>query len=200
MTHGIHHGTRNQPYNRLRAFFSPARHGERGVTTIEFALIAPVFLYLLFGIIEVSLLLFTSSVVEGGAQTAARKIRTGAAQLSGDTEGTFTTELCSAISSMYDCNDVSVNVSTFSTFSGVSIPDVKINGNGDLVYEDGDGNDDNDMLFATEFTPGGASEISVVHVIYSWEFYTPLIGALMSDNGTSISLSTTVVFRNEPYE
>ncbi|MCW8915936.1 MAG: pilus assembly protein [Magnetovibrio sp.] len=199
MTNQLNTDSKSSKRNWFRDFFRDKRRGTQGVVALEFALIAPVFLYLLMGILEVSILLFVNSVVDGAAQSAARKIRTGEAQQSGDTETAFRTELCASITSIYDCNDIELDVSTHSTFSSVSIPDVKVNGNGDLVYVDGDSDDSNDVLYVASVTAGGASEISVVHVIYSWDFATPMIGELVGD-GSSISLFTTVVFRNEPYE
>jgi Flp pilus assembly protein TadG len=186
----------------LKKIFSKDLKARQGVVAVELALIAPVFLYFLMGIIEVSLLLFGSTVVDGAAQSAARTIRTGSAQLSGDTLSAFNTELCSSLGGIYDCDDITLDVRTFDTFSAVTIPVLRINGNGDLVYDDEDDpiNDDNDVEFEAEFTPGGASEINVVRVIYSWAFFTPFIGDVLADDGNSKYLSTTVVFRNEPYE
>lgn len=172
------------------------------MTAVETALIMPVFLYFLIGILEVSLLFFTTTVVDGAIQDSARKILTGQAQLSGDTLTTFQTELCSSLLGVYDCDDMTYDVKTFTSFSTVTIADVRVNGNGDVVYDDGDDpvNDDNDVLYTTEFTPGGSGEITVVRVTYSWNFFTPLIGGLLGDSGNSKFLSSTTVFRNEPYE
>ncbi len=187
---------------KFRKLFSKEPSANRGIVAVEFALIAPAFLYLLMGILEVSLMLFASTVIDGGAQSAARTIRTGAAQLSGNTLSYFNTELCSSISGIYDCNDITLDVRTFSSFSTITIPILRINGYGNLVYDDEDDpiDDDNDVLFVPEFTPGGAGDINVVRVTYSWEFFTPFIGDLLADDGNAKYLSTTVVFRIEPYE
>ncbi|MEG3617951.1 TadE/TadG family type IV pilus assembly protein [Magnetovibrio sp. PR-2] len=184
----------------MRRFLSSKRRGSSGAVALEYALIAPVFLYLLFGILEVSSVLFTAAVVDGAAQSAARLIRTGAAQTSGDSEGAFLTEMCDSLTNVYSCDDITTDVTTFASFSAVSIPAIKINGNGDLVYDDGDNDDDNDVLYTASYTPGGAGDISVVRVIYTWDFVTPLIGELMGGADSQMSLYTTVVFRNEPYE
>ena len=93
-----------------------------------------------------------------------------------------------------------MDVKTFATFSTATIADLIVNGNGDLVYDDGDDDDSNDVLYVTEFSAGGAGEITVVRAIYYWDFTTPFIGNMLAENGTSKYLSTTVVFRNEPYE
>ncbi len=172
--------------------FSNGRRGRRGVVAVEFALILPVFLYLLIGILEVSLLLFTTTVVDGAVQDAARRIRTGQAQLSGDTFADFQNALCSSIVT-YDCDDMALDVKTFSSFSTVTSPSLGLNEDGDVVDENGD-------AYNVEFTPGGAGDINVVRVIYSWTFFTPLIGELLGDSENVKLLTSTAVFRNEPYE
>ncbi|NQW02349.1 MAG: pilus assembly protein [Rhodospirillales bacterium] len=181
------------------SLFSRERRANQGIVAVEFALIAPVFLYLLMGILEVSIMFLATTVVDGATYAAARKIRTGEAQLSGDATTTFQTELCAELVGVYNCDDITLDVRTFSSFSTVTIPDIKINGDGDLVFDDGDDDDTNDVLYVTEFTTGGSGDIVVARVIYSWEFATPFIGVLFADNGTAKFLSTTAVFRSEPY-
>jgi len=183
----------------LVSLFSRERRANQGIVAVEFALIAPVFLYLLMGILEVSIMFLATTVVDGATYAAARKIRTGEAQLSGDATTTFQTELCAELVGVYNCDDITLDVRTFSSFSTVTIPDIKINGDGDLVFDDGDDDDTNDVLYVTEFTTGGSGDIVVARVIYSWEFATPFIGVLFADNGTAKFLSTTAVFRSEPY-
>lgn len=171
----------------------------RGVTAVEFGLVAPVFLYFLIGIFEVATMMFGIALVETATQDAARRLLTGQAQQSADPAVTFRTELCNTLIVIYDCNDIILDVRTYGDFASVVIPDVRINGNGDLVIDDGDNDDSNDVLYVAAFTPGGASEITVVKAIYTWSFATPFIGRFMTDNGSSKNLSTTAVFRNEPY-
>ncbi|MBT8002723.1 MAG: pilus assembly protein [Rhodospirillales bacterium] len=167
----------------------------QGVTAVEFALIMPVYLYLMIGILEMSLLFFTTTVVDGEVEDASRKIRTGQAELSGDAFTTFRDELCDSLLNVYDCNDLTFDVKTFESFSTVSIPVLHLNDEGVLV-------DETDTPYVTTFSPGGSGDISVVRVIYSWSFFTPLIGALMADDNSSNSklLTSTAVFRNEPFE
>lgn len=165
----------------------------RGATAIELAFILPVFMYLLTGIVEMAMLFYTTTVVDGAVTDAGRQIRTGQAQLSGNTLTTFQTQLCNSLGSVYDCNSMTFNVQTFASFATVSMPAVKLDADGNLV--DSDGNP-----IVLPFNAGGAGEITVVRVIYSWEFFTPLIGALMGGSNNTKLLSSTTVFRNEPYE
>ncbi len=176
-------GARPNTAERHGAFLSFMRN-DSGVTAIEFALIAPVFLYLLMGILELSLMFFATIIVDGAVLDAGRRIRTGQAQTSGDTLGYFTTEVCDHMYGVYSCSDITFDVRTFSDFASVSVP-IEVDDDGEYV---------------TEFSAGSSGEITAVRAIYAWNFFTPLIGAFFGeDGGNSRTLTMTTVFRNEAY-
>lgn len=178
---------------KLRAFLFRFGLDERGVTAVEFAFVGPVFLLFLLGTIEVALLFSASIVTEGAVIDAARAVRTGQAQNSGDPIGTFRTRLCDALVVLVDCNDTIFDVQTFNNFGAISLG-VSLNADGDPV-------DENDNVISETFSPGGPSDIVMVRVIYTWDFFTPFIGHLFptSANNSVLQVSTTV-FRSEPYE
>ena len=64
-----------------------------GVAAVEFALIAAPFFMLLFAILEVAMIFFSSLVLENGVINAARTIRTGEFQKTGGGIHEFKTEL-----------------------------------------------------------------------------------------------------------
>jgi Flp pilus assembly protein TadG len=180
------------PPGRLIGQFLYGQRGRQGATALEFALVGPLFMYLLAGIVEVSLMFFTTTVMDGAVQDAARKIRTGQAQLSGDALTVFQDELCDSLYT-YDCDDVILDVKSYDSVSSVVISSIELNADGDLV-------DENSDPFNTQFTAGGSGEITVARVIYTWDFITPLIGELLGDVGGIKLLTSTAVFRNEPFE
>ncbi len=180
------------PPGRLIGQFFYGQRGRQGATALEFALVGPIFMYLLAGILEVSLMFFTTTVMDGAVQDAARKIRTGQAQLSGDALDVFQEELCGSLFT-YDCDDVILDVNTFDSFADVDLAPIELNADGVVVDED-------DEPFDAEFSAGGSGEITVVRVIYTWDFVTPLIGELIGDVGSTKLLTSTAVFRNEPFE
>ena len=53
------------------------RRDERGVTAIEFGMVATPFIALLFAIVETALTLWTTQVLDTGVTNAARRIYTG---------------------------------------------------------------------------------------------------------------------------
>lgn len=168
----------------LRPAFGPVLRDERGAAMIEFALVAPPFVLLLVGTLEVSLMFFTDAVIEGAAKEAARQIRTGNVQNSADPETAFRTKLCDELFGVIDCSKVVFNVQTFANFGAVSMP-VEIDEDGKVVN--------------TGFVPGGASAVTVVRAMYRWQFFTPLIDQAMPTGFGGHMLVSTVAFQNEPY-
>lgn len=157
---------------------------EEGNALIEFAFVAPPFFLLLVGTLEVSVMFFTGTVIEGATKEAARQIRTGQIQGTADPLVAFQDLLCDSLFGIIDCTKVSFNVQTFSNFSAVSMP-IEIDEDGEIVN--------------TGFAPGGSSAVTVVRSIYRWEFMTPLIDQVMPASLGGHLLISTVAFQNEPY-
>lgn len=159
-------------------------HDTHGVAAIEFAFVAPPFLLLVMGIVEFSIMFFTSSVIEGATKEAARQIRTGKVQSAADPEADFRARLCDALSGIIDCNQVVFHVQTFSDFQTVSMP-LEVDEDGEVV--------------ATTFSPGDSSAVTVVRAVYRWEFTTPLIAHLVPAGLGGQMIVSTAAFQNEPY-
>jgi Flp pilus assembly protein TadG len=167
-----------------RSTFGPLLRDERGSALIEFALVGPPFILLMIGILEISMMFFTSSVIEGATKEAARQIRTGQIQGSADPLAAFQTELCGALLGVIDCQKVVFNVQTFSSFSTVSMP-VELDEDGEIVN--------------VGFTPGSSGAVTVVRSMYRWQFITPLISNAIPAGLGGHMLVSTVAFQNEPY-
>lgn len=178
------HARLSAAWRRPRRSTGPLLGDERGSALIEFAFVAPPFLLLLVGILEVSVMFFTSTVIEGATKEAARQIRTGQIQESADPLVAFRDQLCDSLLGVIDCTKVKFDVQTFSSFSDVSMS----------LEIDEDGEIEN-----TIFSPGGSSAVTVVRAIYRWEFMTPLIDKVMPASVGGHLLISTVAFQNEPY-
>ena len=178
-----------RPLRRLcaaaRRAFGALWRDQSGNALVEFALVAPPFMLLLAGILEISVMFFASSVIEGATKEAARQIRTGQVQESGDPLATFQTELCSSLANIIDCTKVHFNVQTFSSFGNVSMP-IEVDEDGEIVN--------------TGFLPGGSSAVTVVRSMYRWEFVTPLISEVIPAGLGGHLIVSTVAFQNEPYD
>ena len=157
------------------------RHGG---AAIEFALVTPPFLLLMVGMLEVSVMFFTGSVIEGATKEAARAIRTGQVQESADPLVAFQTEVCDALYNVIDCSRLVLNVQTFASFGDVAMT-IDVDDEGEIIN--------------TGFAPGGSSAVTVVRAVYRWKFTTPLMDELIATTPAGNLLVSTVAFQNEPY-
>lgn len=156
-----------------------------GVAAIEAALIMPPFLIMCFGVIEVALLYFVATALEGQVALASRQIRTGAVQESGDPVGEFQKLLCQG-TTFIKCDDLIFDVRNFGSFGEINYPDYF---------------DENNQPNGNEFLPGGAGDIVLVRVAYKWEITTPFLNVYLGDGGgTTKLLHSAAVFKTEPYE
>lgn len=152
---------------------------QRGIASLEMALVAgPMFLSLM-AVIEIGYTQLLSTMLDIGVDEAARQIRTGQVQQSGNPMGTFNSILCGRVSRVMNCSDLVVDARNYSQFSG--LPDSSIPEQG-----------------STSFQTGNAGDIIVVRVAYPWSFKTPMLASAMS--GWASNIVSSFVFRNEPYE
>jgi len=169
----------------IKKLYRQIKSDEKGIALLEFALVAPIFFMLILGIIEISIMTFVSAAFDDAGRSASRLIRIGEVQQSANAETTFRTALCTGLPAIINCNDISIDVRTFDDFATVTTG----------IQLDNEGNPIN-----TAFTPGGSSTVNIVRLSYRWEFFTPLIGNLLSDNNTnSVLLSSLTVQLTEPY-
>jgi len=170
----------------------------RGSAAVEFALVAPVFFALLFAIIETAIMFFASQVLETVTQSSARSILTGQAQTGGVTacqasgaaasctQTTFKAYVCTQIPALFDCNSLYVDVSSYSSFTTVTLP----------THIDASGNFDPTM----GYSPGGSGDIVVVRLFYQWPLFVTGLGFNISNlTGHKRLLVATAAFKNEPY-
>jgi Flp pilus assembly protein TadG len=163
---------------------------ERGSILIEFALVGPFFLMLMLGIIELGIMLFAQTVLDGAARAAGRAIRTGQVQAAANPQLAFQNALCAGLGTIIPCGSVVYDVQTFGTFAAVAPP--KNNGSGQFV--DNSGNP-----ITAQFVPGSTGSIVMVRVIYQRQFISGYARQYLGYQSSNAQvLSSTVVFQNEP--
>ena len=156
-------------------------------TTVEFGLLAALFVALIFAILQTAILFFAGQTLETAAATAARLILTGQAQTQGWTAAQFKSHVCTVITGLFNCQSgVYVNVETYSTFAAVGLGMPISNG---TFQSSGLG-----------YNPGGPGDIVVVRLYYKYPVYVDLFGFSLSNlTGGYNLLAATAVFKNEPY-
>jgi Flp pilus assembly protein TadG len=145
-----------------RAFASFAGD-HSGVTIIEFALIAPVFMLLIAGIFEVGMIYFRTAQLQSVADNAARQLRLSKIS-STMTVGQFKdTYVCSTppgpgtLGSMFNCSWVAISVISAADWTGIN--DINVNPQGIAVGGNSSAN-------LAKLASVGAGQIGMLVVTY----------------------------------
>lgn len=167
---------------------------ERGSAAVEFALVAPLFLALLFSILEAGWYFFVRSAVEQAGASASRLIRTGQAQ-DGVTRDQFFDKVCRVVDVFGDCNDtLTIDVSRFASFQALAA-DLS-----DPVCRD----KDDPTIEGAQFDEddyGAQREIVRVRICFLYTPINPALGLNLAQSEDGRRKITSVsIFRNEPFE
>lgn len=162
---------------------------QRGVTAIEFAMVAPPFFALMLAIFEVGIMLFSEYVIENGVGNAARMIRTGEVQTQPMNATEFKALVCGNLADYLDCaTRLHVDVRAFADFDAVVLP-APLTAEGELSPD----------VTSDMFDPGDPYEVVVVRVYYAWSLFAPGITLMSNMADSQRLLAAGAAFRNEPY-
>jgi Flp pilus assembly protein TadG len=164
---------------------------DSGVAALEFCLVAAPFFTILFGIMEIGLMFFSATLLEGGVGDASRLVRTGQIQAASDPVAMFRARLCESLI-MVPCDQLIIEVREFSTFAAAGEDRPTYRSASDQNGQEGD-------LAARNMQFGEAGSVMISRVQYRYSFVTP-VGMLVSGSPeNSVLLLSTAVFKNEPY-
>lgn len=183
---------------RFKAVSALARLAHRfsrrddGAVAVEFALVFVPFIVLLLAIIQTAFVFFATETLETATADSARLIMTGQAQNAGWSQANFKDQVCSRIYGLFDCNQLYVDVQTYSSFSQMTAPLPPLDAQGQ---------------YQTVFEPGTAGSIVLVRLIYQLPVYSlnlPFFDSSINFNiaNTGINhrvLVATAAFCNEPF-
>jgi Flp pilus assembly protein TadG len=164
------------------------RRNRNGAAAIEFAIVAPIFLALLFAILETALMFFANQVLETMTANSARMILTGQAQNAGYLKADFHAYVCSQIPALFTCANIFVDVQSYSTFSSITFSNQI------------DGTTGNFISNNLNYLPGQPGNIVVVRVFYPWQLFVTGLGYNIANLANNQRLLVaTAAFVNEPY-
>lgn len=182
--------------------FSRLRRSDRGATAIEFAIIAPVMILMLMGLMEICYESYLSSVLNGAIRKAGRDAGIQNGQLNWSTidQGVMT-----------QVQSVSRNATlkssihqSYSSFSQVRVPEPFVDSNGNGKYDaasdcftDINGNAIWDADQGTGGQQGGASDVNVYTLTIQFPRLFP-IGAWTGLPALATMRAQTIL-RNQPY-
>ncbi|MGI4958553.1 MAG: TadE/TadG family type IV pilus assembly protein [Janthinobacterium lividum] len=146
----------------------------RGTTALEFALVGPLLLMLVFIIMENGLMLFAQAVLDNATVMAARQIQIGSVT----TSNAFRSAVCSNMSTFFDCTKLHFYVASSSTgFPSALIPSTS------------------GTFASTSFSTGSGGNYVLAEVAYNRAFVSPWVINL---GGPSWILLSTQAVQNEP--
>jgi Flp pilus assembly protein TadG len=159
----------------------------RGVSMLEFALIAMPLFILIFGILEVGLIFWGTYELDNATLSAARMIRTGQAQTGGLTQQAMVSQICNSLFILPNCtSSLQLYVQNFSDFTAVTAPN-PLNAQGNLQT-------------SFPYQPGGPATVNLVTAFYEWplvSFSSLLLLSNLADGNRL--LQSSAVFKTEPY-
>ncbi len=176
----------------------------RGTAAIEFAFAIPALLLVTAGVIEVAMVLFATTLAEGGLREAARYGITGQAPGGGTREEQILQIVQDHTHGLIDASDATLDVWTYPGFNDVQEQEDYTDGNSNGAYDSGEAFEDanaNSTWDAGNGTegPGGAGQVVVYTLEFEWDFMTPVFEVFGGPNGT-LELSASIAVQNEPYE
>ena len=185
--------------SRLKALWAC----KRGSAFLEFAFALPIVIIVLAGTLELGLVLFADSLLEGAVRDTSRLGITGYAPSSESRDQMILNALKSDTLGLIDINKAIITHKVYDSFAdiGKAEPYDDTNGNGSYdvgePYTDVNGNGqwDSDMGVAGL---GGSGDIVLYTVTYDWTTWTHLIDPLFGKDG-AIRLTASTAVRNEPY-
>lgn len=169
-----------------------------GVSIVEFALIAPTFFLLMFGVFDISYNMYANSMLQGSMQKAARD-----STLEGASDAQIDARVTAAVRDVVGDATITFSRQAYSDFSDVARPedfsDVNNDGtcNAGEPFEDANGNGTWDQDKGTAGM-GGARDAVLYEATISYPRAFPLAAFI----GISPYHSTTAatVLRNQPFD
>ena len=171
---------------------------ERGVTAIEFGILAVPFFMIVGATLETAMIFLAGQVLDSAVQDTSRFVRTGQAQTAEWDGDDYREAICNRLYGMFDCSNganarLRVNVAVIEDFTqaAVGYP---------LEVEDDCTEVTCDWTMANDYVPGVGGNVVLVRAFYKWPTILNLPGfnfGTLPDGSRLLGASR--VFRNEPF-
>ena len=180
------------PFKCLKRKIKALFGNEEGVTAVEFALVGPIMLGMIFSAIELGLLLTKIALLDNATGQISRTIYTGAASNGVVTQKQLVDEICYTISIIDDgCSEnLAIELTPITDFH--SIPNT-----GAACIDS-----DEPIKPTVNYDPGASNNIVYMRVCLTSQVYTPGIGfglQLPKTGNGKIQIVSSLAFSNEPF-
>jgi len=173
---------------RWKQAYGRFRSAKGGYAAVEFAMLVGPLMMMIFGCLEMALIILLSVTLDNATDVASRNIRTGLTTAANSSVTSFRQTICDNMGWLgATCMaDLKVDVKTYNSFADVPLTDL-ISGGQFQTANFG-------------YDVGGAQAIQLVRVYYQWPLFTPFLEGGMTRLASGDAVITTkVVFRNEPF-
>lgn len=173
----------------------------QGVTLTEFGLISPVLFMMIMGIFDIAHNVYTSSMVDGAMQSAARAMTIeGAAMREAQIDARVIAQVRNVVPSTAE---ITLDKQYYDDFSDVSVPEEFTDTNGDGICNDGESyvdTNNNNQWDADRGSAGigGARDVVLYTVTVEYPRLFPIYNMVGMNQNAKITGST--VLRNQPYD
>jgi Flp pilus assembly protein TadG len=159
-----------------------------GATTLEFALIAPILLVLMFGLIEAGVIYIGQAWISNATNEMGRLVRTGQIQAAAIDQTQFRSMVCARIAGFFNCDaNLQIDVQAYPTFAAATMG----------APVDAGGNLDPSL---TRYNPGTSCQVVLVRVFYKYAVQTPFFTTfLVNLAGNRHLITAATAYRNEPF-
>ncbi len=175
---------------------------QQGITALEFAMITPVFLLMILGIIEFSMIMYANTILESATNSTSRLGKTGYDPSGVTRQQAILNSINSRAAGLLDTSKITLTTKVYSDFNRIGDPEPCLSPNSppcsgtpgiNFVDVNGNGAWDNDMGAAGL---GSGGDVVVYTVNYPWRVMTPVMSNIL---GTTMNITVRSVVRNEPF-
>lgn len=171
---------------------------ERGVTAIEFGILALPFFTIIFAILETARLFLGMQVLDSALEDASRMVRTGRAQAAAYDMTTLRNYMCGYTFGLFDCSQIQLRVEVLPDFSNVQVaPTVQ---NCSTITPPATQPTTCTWTTAPAYNAGTRRQIVQVSAYYRWPILVVLPYFNLKNQPDNYRLISAIrVFRNEPF-
>lgn len=176
---------------------------QSGVTAVEFAIVAPTLMLLMFGIVEFGVIMMVYNVMESATAISSRLGKTGYTGDGLTREQTILNAITERAGSLIDPDDLTLSSKFYKQYDQINDPEPYIDANHNGSYNSGEtytdinGNGQWDADMGSSGY-GSSGDVVVYTVSYPWSIATPIMRELIGSSGT-YTITTHAVVKNEPY-
>ena len=180
--------TRRRPLAPAIALLRAFARDERGVTAVEFGILALPFFTIILAIIQTAIMFLAAQVLDSALEDASRRIRTG--QAAAYTITDFRNYMCGYTFNLIDCSQIQLQSTIIGAFSNVSKTAPQSCTASTCTWTGG----------WQAFDPGVGRSIMQVSAYYRYPLLVVLPYFNLKNQPDNYRLLSAIrVFRNEPY-